>query len=176
VSDRAPGAVLISAERIRDRVAELGRAISNDYRGEAVSLVGVLKGSLFFVADLVRAIDLPVRYELLRVSTYGAERSPQRPPEVLLAADLEIKGRHLIVVEDIADSGYTIDAVRRTLLAESPASLKVCVLLDKPARRRVPVPLDYVGFEIEDRFVVGYGLDHGERYRGLPYIAVLDPD
>jgi hypoxanthine phosphoribosyltransferase len=168
---------LLSAQRLQQRVGQLAEAISSDYGEQRMVLVGVLKGSLFFLADLARRIRTPLAFELVRVSTYGAGRRPSRPASLSFATDLDVKGRHVLVVEDIVDTGRTLRFVRELLLAEAPQSLKICALLDKPTRREVSVNLDYVGFQIPDRFVVGYGLDHAERYRNLPYVGYLDdPD
>jgi hypoxanthine phosphoribosyltransferase len=167
--------VLFSEEQIADRVRELGAAITRDYAGKAPVLVFVMKGALIFVADLIRQIDLPVRLDFLVVSSYASGTSSGG---VTVVTDLrgDIRDRDVIVVEDIVDTGLTLQEVLGRLAGRQPASLAVCTLLDKPARRRVPVEIRYVGFTVPDAFVVGYCLDHGERYRNLPFIGVLKPE
>jgi hypoxanthine phosphoribosyltransferase len=164
--------ILYSAEEIAQRVAELGAAITHDYAGRAPVLVFVMKGALIFVADLIRHIDLPVRLDFLVVSSYG---TGTETGGVRIVTDLrgDIRGADVIVVEDIVDTGLTLQEVLGRLAARHPASLAVCTLLDKPARRRVPVELRYVGFHVPDKFVVGYCLDYAERYRNLPFVGVL---
>jgi hypoxanthine phosphoribosyltransferase len=163
--------VLITASQIERRVGELGAQISRDYTGEGLVLVGVLKGVLCFMADLLRHISLPVSIDFLAISSYESDSSG--PLSMLKDLDLNIEQRHVLLVEDIVDTGMTLNRVLEHLWAQQPASLKVCCLLDKRARRLVDVPLDYIGFEIPDEFVVGYGLDYQQRYRNLPFIAVL---
>jgi hypoxanthine phosphoribosyltransferase len=164
--------VLIPAERIRDRVAELGREIARDHRGKPLTLVGVLKGSFVFLADLCRAVDLPLQVDFVGASSYEGAASTG---EVRLTRDLSrpVEGRHLVLVEDILDTGLTLRRILDHLAAHRPAGLKVCALLEKSSRTRVPVPLDYRGFAIGDDFVVGYGLDRDELHRNLPYVGVL---
>ena len=168
-------AVLFDEDEIARRVRELGEAITRDYAGRAPVLIFVMKGALIFVADLIRCIDLPLRIDFLVVSSYGAGTTTGG---VTVVTDLrgEISGRDVIVVEDIVDTGLTLQEVLGRLAARQPASLAVCTLLDKPARRRVPVDIRYVGFTIPDEFVIGYCLDYGERYRNLPFIGVLKPE
>jgi hypoxanthine phosphoribosyltransferase len=172
--ERHPGRVLISSDEIAARVADLGEAISRDYAGRAPVLVGVLKGALVFVSDLIRAITLPISLDFMSVSSYGS--GTRSSGVVRLSADLalSIEGRDVIIVEDIVDSGRTLSYLRRNLATRHPRSLALCGLLDKVARREVDVTVDYVGFVIPDEFVVGYGLDHDGLHRNLPYIAVLD--
>src|SRR5215471_4103531 len=169
------GRVLISSEEIAARVADLGEAISRDYTGRAPVLVGVLKGALVFVSDLIRAITLPVSLDFMSVSSYGS--GTRSSGVVRLSSDLSmsIEGRDVIIVEDIIDSGRTISYLRRNLATRHPRSLALCALLDKVARREVDVAADYVGFVIPDEFVVGYGLDHDGLLRNLRHIAVLEP-
>jgi hypoxanthine phosphoribosyltransferase len=169
------GRVLISADEIAARVAELGEAVDRDYAGRTPVLVGVLKGALIFVADLARAIALPVSLDFMSVSSYGS--GTRSSGVVRLSADLSmsIEGRDVIIVEDIIDSGRTISYLRRNLATRHPRSLALCALLDKVARREVEVTVDYVGFVIPDEFVVGYGLDHDGLDRNLRHIAVLEP-
>ena len=165
--------ILIGEDALETRVRELAAAISDDYAGRDVLLVCVLKGAILFVADLMRQLSIPCEVEFMAVSSYGAATETSGVVRILKDLDRPIDGRHVLVVEDIVDSGLTLAYVLRTLAARNPASLEVCALLTKPDRRRVPLQARYVGFEIPDRFVVGYGLDHGERLRNLPHIAVL---
>jgi hypoxanthine phosphoribosyltransferase len=169
--------VLLSEEQIRAKVAELGQRITADYAGNEVTLVSVLKGSLPFMADLMRQIDLPLRIDLMEVSSYGGT-AIESSGLVRILKDLSapIDGRHVLLVEDIIDTGLTLNYLLRYLRGKNPRSIKVCSLLDKPARRLVEIPLDYVGFEIPDAFVVGYGLDYGEVYRNLRFVGVLRPE
>jgi hypoxanthine phosphoribosyltransferase len=171
-----PGRVLISREEINRRVRELGRAISREHSGQNPLLVGVLKGALIFLADLIRAVTVPVGIDFMGVSSYGT--GTRSSGVVRLTADLSvsIEGRDVIIVEDIVDSGRTLDYLRRNLATRHPKSLSVCVLLDKMERREVAVELDYVGFVVPDHYVIGYGFDLGGVYRSLPDIHVLEPD
>ena len=165
--------VIISEAAIQSRVRELGAQITRDYAGRELTLVGVLKGSIFFLSDLARAVDLPLRIELMGVSSYleGSETTG----EVRITHDVTtpMGGRHLLLVEDIVDTGLTMQFLLDNLKARQPASLKVCVLLEKPARTKCKVTIDYRGFVIENRFVVGYGLDYAEKYRNLPYVGAM---
>ena len=171
------GEVLLSEEVIAAKVAELGRRIGADYAGRNLTLVSVLKGSLPFMADLMRQIALPLRIDLMEVSSYGGT-STESSGLVRIMKDLSasISGEDVLLVEDIIDTGLTLNYLMRYLRGKNPASLKICTLLDKPARRLVEIPVDYVGFEIPDQFVVGYGLDYGERYRNLRFVGVLRPE
>jgi hypoxanthine phosphoribosyltransferase len=164
--------ILVSEERIQSKVAELGQRISEDYAGEELLLIGLLRGAIVFLSDLMRSIDIPVRLDFIGISSYGASTESGA---VRLVMDLEtdIAGRHVLVVEDIVDTGKTLAYLVENLKARQPASLRVCALLDKPERRQVPIVVDYVGFEIADKFVVGYGLDFAEGYRNLPFVGVL---
>jgi hypoxanthine phosphoribosyltransferase len=164
---------LISREQIASRVAELGRSISEEYAGRSVVLVSILKGSFMFVADLSRAIELPVRVEFLGVRSYGANTKSSGVVEITQDLAHPIEGDHVIVVEDIVDTGLTLTYIQNLLSNRRAASVKVCALLHKPARSRVPVTIDYLGFTVEDVFIVGYGLDFAERYRNLPMLAEL---
>lgn len=163
---------LVSEEAIRTKVADLGRRISKDYQGEELLLIGLLRGSIVFLSDLMRAITIPVRLDFIGIQSYGVSTESGA---VRLVMDLEtdIAGRHVLIVEDIVDTGKTLSYLVENLKARQPASLRVCALLDKPDRRQVPIKVDYVGFEIPDKFVVGYGLDFAEGYRNLPYVGVL---
>jgi hypoxanthine phosphoribosyltransferase len=169
--------VLISEEQIHARVAEMGAQISADYEGRELTLVSVLKGSLPFMADLMRAISIPVSIDLMEVSSYGGTAT-ESSGLVRILKDLSssIDGRDVMIVEDIIDTGLTLNYLIRYLRGKNPRSLHICTLLDKPARRLVDIPIDYLGFTIPDQFVIGYGLDYGEHYRNLPFIGVLKPE
>ncbi len=165
--------VLFTEEQVQARVTELGKQITEDYAGREPVLIGVLRGVVVFMADLMRHIDLPIQIEFMEISHYGEER--EDAIEVLRDVTTDLKGRHVILVEDIVDTGLTLRYLLEHLRAKKAASVKVCTLLDKPVRRMASIPLDYVGFEVADEFVIGYGLDYGVRYRNLPYIGVLRP-
>ena len=171
------GEVLLSEEQIATKVAELGRAIAADYAGRRLTLVSVLKGSLPFMADLMRSIDLPLRIDLMEVSSYGGTAT-ESSGLVRILKDLSatIEGEDVLIVEDIIDTGLTLNYLVRYLRGKNPTSLRICTLLDKPARRLVEIPVDYIGFTIPDQFVVGYGLDYGELYRNLRFVGVLRPE
>jgi len=171
------GEVLVSEDQIRARVAELGRQVSADYAGRRLTLVSVLKGSLPFMADLMREIEMPVRIDLMEVSSYGGS-STESTGLVRILKDLSasIAGEEVLLVEDIIDTGLTLNYLLRYLRGKGPSSLRICTLLDKPARRLVEIPVDYTGFTIPDQFVVGYGLDYGELYRNLRFVGVLRPE
>lgn len=167
--------ILLSAEEIRAQVAELGRKISEDYQGKELVVVGILKGAAIFCADLLRQITVPVAIDFMAVSSYGASTKSSGVMRILKDLDESIEGKHVLLVEDIVDTGLTLNYLREYLEGRNPASLRVCVLLDKPSRRKTDVTVEYRGFEIPDEFVVGYGLDYAEKYRNLPYISVLKP-
>ncbi len=166
----------ISAERIAARVRELAAQISADYEGKELLLVGVLKGAWVFMADLVRQLTIPIRCDFVRVTSYGMETVTSGEPKLLLDITEPAEGTHLLVVDDIVDTGICIAHVMDHLRIKNPANVELCVLLDKPARREVPIQPKYVGFEIPDRFVVGYGLDYAERYRELPFVGCVKDD
>ena len=168
--------ILIDEDRLRARIAELGEEISADYAGRDLLLIGVLKGAVFFMADLMRQLTVPCEIDFMAISSYGASTDSSGVVRILKDLDINIEGRHVLVVEDIIDSGLTLSYLMRNLEAREPASLEVCALLTKPDRREIDVPVRYVGFEIPNEFVVGYGLDFAERYRNLPYVAVLQSD
>ena len=168
------GEVLIDADTLRSRVADLGAEISSDYAGRDLLLIGVLKGAVFFMADLMRKLTIPCEVDFMAISSYGASTDSSGVVRILKDLDINIEGRHVLVVEDIIDSGLTLSYLVRNLEAREPASLEVCALLTKPERREIDVPVRYTGFEIANRFVIGYGLDFAERYRNLPYVGVLD--
>jgi hypoxanthine phosphoribosyltransferase len=165
--------LLISQEDIARRVRELAAQISRDYRGRDLVLVGVLKGAFIFLADLVRALDFPVEIDFVRLLSYGAGTISSGEVHITKDVELSLKGRDVLVVEDIVDIGFTMDFLRRHLATHKPQSLKICCLIDKQERRQVEVPLDYVGFRVEKGFLVGYGLDCGEKLRTLPEVYEL---
>lgn len=167
--------VLLGSEQVQARVTELGAQLSADYAGRDPVLVSVLKGSIIFLADLVRAMPIPLSIDLMEVSSYGASTESSGQVRILKDLSTSIAGREVIVVEDIIDTGLTLNYLLRYLHDKGPASIRICCLLDKPARRLAEIEIDYRGFTIPDRFVIGYGLDYGERYRNLPYIGVLRP-
>ena len=167
--------VLLTEDQIQARVSELGSQLNRDYAGLEPVLISVLKGSIVFLADLVRGMELPLSIDIMEVSSYGAATETSGQVRILKDLSNPIEGRHVVVVEDIIDTGLTLNYLLRYLREKGPASLRICCLLDKPARRLTEIPIDYVGFTIPDRFVVGYGLDYGERYRNLPYVGVLRP-
>ena len=168
------GETLVTAEQLQERVAELGEQISRDYVGRSLLLIGVLKGAVFFLSDLMRYIEIPVEVDFMAVASYGSATDSSGVVRILKDLDRPIAGRDVLIVEDIVDSGLTLQYLLRNLGSRNPRSLEVCALLTKPERRKVDLPSRYVGFEIPDRFVVGYGLDHAEQYRNLPFVAVLE--
>ena len=168
--------VLIDEERLQSRIRELGAELSVEYAGRELLLVGVLKGAVFFMADLMRALTVPCEIDFMAISSYGASTDTSGVVRILKDLDINIEGRHVLVVEDIIDSGLTLSYLLRNLESREPASLEICALLTKPSRREIDVPVRYMGFEIPNKFVIGYGLDFAERYRNLPYVGVLHPD
>jgi hypoxanthine phosphoribosyltransferase len=166
--------ILIDAAKIRKRVAELGREINRDYAGRFLTVLVVLKGGIVFASDLVRAIDIPVSLEMIGLRSYGKSTSSSGVVEITLDLSSPIEGQHVLVIEDIVDTGLTLDYLLENLRTRRPASVRVCALLHKPSRARAPVKVDYKGFTVPDRFVVGYGMDLDEKYRNLPYIAAID--
>ncbi|MGV3619326.1 MAG: hypoxanthine phosphoribosyltransferase [Archangium sp.] len=168
--------VMLAAEQLQKRVAELGAQITADYKGKELTLVGIMKGSIFFLTDLARHVDLPITVELMGVSSY--QGGTETTGEVRITHDVSkpMHGRHVLLVEDIVDTGLTMKFLLDNMNARGPASVKVATLLEKPSRAKVKVAIDYKGFVIEDRFVVGYGLDYGEKYRNLPFVGVLRTD
>ena len=174
--ERAVTEILIDQEALQRRIAELGEEISADYAGRDLLLVGVLKGAVFFMADLMRGLSIPCEIDFMAISSYGDSTDSSGVVRILKDLDINIEGRHVLVVEDIIDSGLTLSYLVRNLESRAPASLEVCALLTKPERREIDVDVRYVGFEIPNRFVIGYGLDFAERYRNLPYVGVLHDD
>lgn len=165
--------VLLTEERIRQRARELGQQISADYKGQDLLLVCVLKGAITFLADLMREITIPHAIDFMAISSYGASTESSGVVRILKDLDTNIEGRNVLIVEDIIDTGRTLSYITRNLRTRRPKSLRICTLLSKPSRREIEIPLHYVGFEIPNKFVIGYGLDFAEIYRSLPYIGVL---
>lgn len=168
--------ILLTEEQIRAKVKELGAAISADYKNKNLLMVSILKGSVVFMADLMRAIEIPASIDFMSVSSYGSGVKTSGVVRIIKDLDNPIEGRDLLIVEDILDSGMTLSYIIEMLGSRGPSSIKICTLLDKPDRRTVPVETDYCGFTIPDKFVVGYGLDYAEKYRNLPFIGVLKPE
>lgn len=168
--------ILIDEKTLQAKIAELAKQISHDYAGKELMLVGVLKGAIMFMVDLARAINLPLTLDFMAISSYGASTESSGVVRIIKDLDNSIEGKNILIVEDIVDSGLTLSYLADYLRARNPDSLKICVLLNKPERRTSDVAVDYLGFDIPDKFVVGYGLDYAEVYRNLPYIGVLKPD
>ena len=162
---------MLTEEEIKARVAELGKQIEKDFEGQDLLVVGILKGASVFVADLIRNINLDVNMDFMSVSSYGNAMESSGSVKILKDLDVDIKGKNVLIVED---SGLTLSNLTRELQAREPKSLKICTLLDKPERRKADIPVDYVGFVIEDKFIVGYGIDYAEKYRNLPYIGIVE--
>jgi hypoxanthine phosphoribosyltransferase len=176
VGEAGVGEILVQRDELAHRVRQLGQEISDDYGGRELFLVGVLKGAVFFLSDLMRHLEVPCQVDFMAVASYGSSTDSSGVVRILKDLDAPIEGRQVLVVEDIVDSGLTLSYLLRTLGARNPGSLEVCALLTKPERRKVDLPIRYVGFEIPNRFAIGYGLDHAERYRNLPYVAALSDD
>ena len=174
MKDPQIGEILVQQDELVHRVNVLGEEISADYAGRSLLLVGVLKGAMFFLSDLMRRLGLDCEVDFMAVASYGSSTDSSGVVRILKDLDVSIEGRDVLIVEDIVDSGLTLSYLMRTLKARDPASVEVCALLTKPDRRKVDLPIRYTGFEIPDRFVIGYGLDHAERFRNLPYVAALD--
>lgn len=168
------GEILLSEEEISQRVKELGQQISNDYRGKRLIIICVLKGAVIFAADLLRNLDISADLDFIQVSSYGDKTESTGAIEVIQDLATDIAGQNVLIIDDIIDSGLTLHHLKEKLLAKQPASLRLCVLVDKSERRKKDVEVDYVGFRIPNRFVIGYGLDYAGEYRGLPYIAILE--
>jgi hypoxanthine phosphoribosyltransferase len=171
--DEKIGEILVQADELQHRIGEMAEQVSRDYEGKDLLLIGVLKGAVFFLADLMRRLDIPCEVDFMAVASYGSSTDSSGVVRILKDLDAPLEGRHVLIVEDIVDSGLTLQYLMRTLEARGPASLEVCALLTKPERRKVEMPARYVGFEIPDKFAIGYGLDYAERYRNLPYVAAL---
>ncbi len=168
--------VLISQDQIREKVQELGESITADYQGKSPLLVGILRGAVVVLSDLMRTVDLPCDIDFMDISSYGTGTTSSGVVRILKDLEEDITGRHVLIVEDIIDSGLTLSYLRRALLSRDPASLEIVSMLSKPSRRKVELPVKYLGFEIPDEFVVGYGLDYAGAYRNLPDICIVDPD
>ena len=173
MTDPSIGEILVQQDDLAHRVDALGREISADYEGKTLLLVGVLKGAFFFLSDLMRKLDVPCEVDFMAVASYGSSTDSSGVVRILKDLDASIEGRDVLLVEDIVDSGLTLHYLLKNLRARDPGSLEVCALLTKPERRRVDLPIRYVGFEIPNRFAIGYGLDHAQRYRNLPFVAAL---
>ncbi|MEJ7892497.1 MAG: hypoxanthine phosphoribosyltransferase [Solirubrobacteraceae bacterium] len=171
--DPAIGETIVQADELQHRIEQLGKEITLDYADKDLLLVCVLKGAVFFLSDLMRHIELPCEVDFMAVASYGSATESSGVVRILKDLDMAIEDRHVLIVEDIVDSGLTLQYLMRSLEARNPASLEVCALLTKPSRRAVELPARYIGFEIPDKFAVGYGLDHAERYRNLPFVAAL---
>src|SRR5215208_2971719 len=168
--------VLVSSKEIKGKVREIGETITQDYRGEKLRLVGILRGAVVFLSDLMRHLQLPCEIDFMDISSYGTSTSSSGVVRILKDLEEDITGRHVLVVEDIVDTGLTLSYLRRTLLQRRPDSLEICALLTKPSRRQVELDIKYLGFEVPDEFVIGYGIDYAGAYRNLPDIRVLAPD
>jgi hypoxanthine phosphoribosyltransferase len=173
LQDEHIGEILVQADELQHRIREMAAEVSRDYKGRDLLLIGVLKGAVFFLADLMRHLDVPCEVDFMAVSSYGSSTDSSGVVRILKDLDAPLEGRNVLIVEDIVDSGLTLQYLMRTLQARNPASIEVCALLTKPERRKVDTPARYVGFEIPDKFAIGYGLDYAERYRNLPYVATL---
>jgi hypoxanthine phosphoribosyltransferase len=167
------GEIIVQADELQHRITAMAAEVSRDYAGKDLLLIGVLKGAVFFLADLMRHLDVPCEVDFMAVASYGSSTDSSGVVRILKDLDAPLEGRNVLIVEDIVDSGLTLQYLMRTLEARGPASLEVCALLTKPERRKVEMPARYVGFEIPDKFAIGYGLDYAERYRNLPYVATL---
>ena len=174
MADSTIGEVLVPSDDLQRRVAELGAEISRDYEGRDLVMIGVLKGAVLFIADLMRHLTVPSEIEFMAVSSYGSSTDSSGVVRILKDLDAPIEGKDVLIVEDIVDSGLTLNYMLRNLRGRDPSSLEVCALLVKPGRKKIDLPIRYVGFEIPNRFVVGYGLDLDQRYRNLPYVAALE--
>jgi hypoxanthine phosphoribosyltransferase len=174
MTDPRVGEILVQPDDLEHRVRELAAEISGDYAGRDLLLIGVLKGAVFFLSDLMRHLEVPCEVDFMAVSSYGSSTDSSGIVRILKDLDAPIEGRDVLIVEDIVDSGLTLSYLFRMLRARNPATMEVCALLTKPERREVDLPIRYVGFEIPNRFAIGYGLDHAERFRNLPYVAVLE--
>ena len=168
--------ILIGTEELQAKVAELGRQISEDYRGRDPLLICLLRGAVVFLSDLIRAVDIPLEMDFMAISSYGDSTESSGVVRLMMDLKSNITGRSVLIVEDIVDTGRTLAYILDNLRTRRPADIKVCALLSKPSRREVQIELDYLGFEIPDKFVVGYGLDYAENYRNLPFIGVLKPE
>lgn len=165
--------VLFSEEQLAEKVKELGKQISEDYKGEEVLVIGILKGANVFMSDLIRKIHIPIELDFMAVSSYGASTQSSGVVKIMKDLDYSIEGKNVLIIEDIIDTGLTLHYLQENLLSRGPKSFKICTLLDKPERRKAAINVDYKGFDIPDEFIVGYGIDYAEKYRNLPYVASL---
>jgi hypoxanthine phosphoribosyltransferase len=168
------GETLVTEEALQVRIRELAAQVSADYEGREMLVIGVLKGAVFFIADLLRHLTVPCELDFMAVSSYGSSTHSSGVVRILKDLDIPIAGRHVLVVEDVIDSGLTLSYLLKNLASREPASLEICTLLTKPGHRRLNIPIRYIGFDLPDAFVIGYGLDYSERWRNLPYIAMLE--
>ncbi|MBP2645135.1 MAG: hypoxanthine phosphoribosyltransferase [Firmicutes bacterium] len=168
--------VLLSKAALEKRVQELGSQISKDFKGKEILMIGILRGAVIFMGDLARAIEIPVALDFMAVSSYGAASTSSGVVRILKDLDESVEGKHILIVEDIIDSGLTLQYLVENLKSRNPSSIRICTLLNKPSRRKTAVTVDYNGFDIPDEFVVGYGLDYAEKYRNLPFIGILKPE
>ena len=168
--------ILITEEEIKNKITELGKKISKDYKGKNLILVGILRGAVIFMADLARKISIPMVFDFIAISSYGAETKSSGVVRILKDLDVNIKGKDVLIVEDIVDTGLTLDYLLRMLKSRKPSSIKVCTFLTKTARRKVNIKVDYSGFDIPNKFVVGYGLDYAGKFRNVPYVFTLNPE
>ncbi len=168
--------ILLTEDEIKQKVKALGKQVTIDYKGKDIFVIGVLKGSIVFLADLIREVELPVQFDFMAVSSYGSSTQSTGAVKILKDLDASIEGKHVLIVEDIIDTGLTLKYLIKNLASRKPESIKVCTLLNKPSRRKVDLKVDYNGFDIPDEFVVGYGLDYAEKYRNFSHIGVLKPE
>ncbi|MDK2932537.1 MAG: hypoxanthine phosphoribosyltransferase [Clostridiales bacterium] len=168
--------VLLTREQLKEKTKELGKIISQDYKGKKLMVICVLKGGVMFTTDLIREITLPVELDFMAISSYGAATSTSGVVRILKDLETDVEGKDILIVEDIIDSGLTLKYLKELLISRGPKSVKICTILNKPARRQENVHVDYIGFDIPDEFVVGYGLDYAEKYRNLPFVGILKPE
>ena len=168
--------ILIGPEELQKKVKELGKLLTEEYRGKDLIVIGLLKGSFVFMSDLVRAMDMDLDVEFMVVSSYGASTQSSGNIKINLDLKADLTGKHVLIVEDILDTGATLYFIRDIIRLRGPESVKICTLLDKPGRRKADIKADYIGFTVEDKFIIGYGLDYAEKYRNLPYVGVLKPE
>ena len=167
------GEVMITEKQIFDRAAEIGKAITKEFEGQEVLVIGILKGAVLWLADLIKQIELDVHMDFIAVSSYGDSTKSTGAVKIVKDLDIPIEGKNVIIIEDIVDSGVTLNYLKNYLLAMEPKTLRICTLLDKPSGRQIEIDVDYIGFTVEDKFIVGYGLDYNQKYRNLPYITCL---
>ncbi len=174
MANETVGTIMITEDRIQQRAREIGRRITEDYQGERIVLVGILRGAVLWMGDIMKNTDLDMTIDFMAVSSYGGSRKSSGIVKINKDLDTDVEGKHVIIVEDIVDSGYTLNYLKEYLEHRNAKSVRICTLLDKPAGRKADVQVDYIGFEVEDKFIVGYGLDFDQKYRNLPYISFLE--